>query len=191
MCISFVSRGLYEYSSIEALMQKLIYYFNSYAFAHIYAFSDWFSYYVGAPHIMNYTDKHEIYFGFYTFMPIFEILGSSITVPDGVYDEYFYFSDVFTTNIYTVFRGVILDFRLIGSIVFWFILGLVAHLSYYFLLTKKMPIFSAPFFVVLFGFYYTSFIISLFIWASIGASLALLSLILFVNKYKFLSGRQK
>lgn len=185
---SFLSRGLYDYD-YDYVMGRLISYFSSYAFAHVYAFSDWFSFYIGSPHVMHYETYNDYFYGFYTFMSIFKFLGSSITVPPGVYDEYFQYNDLITTNIYTFFRGLILDFGILGSLCFMLILGTITSFSFYILLRSLRPYFSISFFATMAGFYYSSFIISVFIWNSIFFTFVIFAFILYLNRklyiYKF------
>ncbi len=183
MYFSFMSRGLFERENDE-IKKALFFYFNSYAFAHVYAFSDWFSFYVFDESFMSFNRK-EMTYGFYTFMAIFKSLGSSIETPPGIYDEYFYYKDVIRTNIYTIFRGNILDFGILGSFIFWFIAGVFSNCIFYVILCLKKPTLSIPIFIIMIGYFYTSFIISLFIWKSIFGAIILLYIILFFNKYKF------
>lgn len=182
MLISFMSRGIYEETG-KAVTDKLFFYFNSYSFGHVYAFSEWFSFYtLDISSIMNYKSDEGLYYGFYTFMYFFRLMGDTTYVPDGVFDEYFYHGSLFTSNIYTIFRGNVLDFGVLGSLIFWFFTGFICSTIYYSLLSLKKPIVSIPLFIMMLGYFYTSFIISLFIWKSIFAGILLLSLILIYNK---------
>jgi oligosaccharide repeat unit polymerase len=182
LLISFLSRGLYELEGND-LTSTLKYNFNSYAFGHIYAFSDWFSFYVSSDSIENYLYKGHSN-GFYTFMSIFKALGDKTVVPPGVFIEYFSYDNVLQTNIYTFFRGLITDFGILGSFIFCFFLGLFSNFSYYCILYFKKPIWSISFFSISLGFYYTSFIISLFIWNSIYVTILVVSIILKINYIK-------
>jgi len=177
---SFLSRGLYDYD-MDYIIVRLAQYFSSYAFAHLYAFSDWFSFYIGDSHLMYYEGQNDYYWGFYTFMSAFKLLGSTIVVPPGVYEEYYQYEDVIQSNIFTLFRGLILDFGILGSFVFMFLLGLICSASFYILLRTKHPYFSISFFITMAGFYYSSFIISVFIWNSIFFSFIIFALILYAN----------
>ncbi|HTF96228.1 MAG TPA: O-antigen polymerase [Cellvibrio sp.] len=182
---SFLSRGLYGYDA-DYIIERLISYFSSYAFAHLYAFSDWFSFYTGNPHTNNYTSSPEYYFGFYTFMSLFRLMGDTTEVPPGIYDEYFQYNDFLQTNIYTFFRGLILDFGIGGSFIFMLILGAIANISFRNVLRSVRPYFSLSFFSVMTGFYYTSFIISIFIWNSIFFTFLIFSAILYLNRKVYL-----
>lgn len=177
---SFLSRGLYG-ENMGYVVEKLVSYFSSYAFAHVYAFSDWFSFYIGKPHMINYETQEGYSYGFYTFMSIFKAFGSSVEVPMGTYGEYFNYQDFIKTNVYTLFRGAILDFGLIGTFLFMFLLGLVANISFYVLLCSTRPYFSISFFSIMAGFYYTCFI-SVFIWNSIIVVFFLFAIVLILNR---------
>lgn len=182
MTISFLSRGLYELG-FDLLLDKLLYYFNSYAFAHLYAFSDWFSFVLNESHIMIYQKHDEYFFGFYTFMSFFQALGSNIDVPHGVYEEYFNFKDIIQSNIYTFFRGTILDFGIFGSFLFFLLVGFVVSLIFFLLLVKKNFFIGGSIFIFTIGYCYTSFIISLMIWKSTIVAIFIVSLILNLNYY--------
>jgi len=178
--ISFISRGLYELESSSLIIEGLIRYIASYSSAHLYAFSDFFSSIIGNSSSNSY-ESDELAAGFFTFMSLFVLFGSSKTVPAGVYDEYFEYGSILKSNIYTMFRGLIQDFGMIGSLLFMVAIGLALHLSFWILLTKRFSYISVSIFTHSIGFFYTSFIISLLIWKSIYASIIIVWLILFVN----------
>ncbi|NCP84924.1 MAG: oligosaccharide repeat unit polymerase [Bacteroidetes bacterium] len=182
MFFSFMTRGLYELDGSE-LYSSLKYNINSYTFGHIYAFSDWFSFHVFKNSQGYYVDKYYQN-GFYTFMAIFKALGDTTIVPPGVFDEYFSYKNIFVTNIYTFFRGTISDFGILGSMFFFFCTGILTNFSFYTLLSSKKPLWTIPFFGIMLGYFYTSFIISLFIWKSIFGSIVVLVVILKINYIK-------
>ena len=84
-------------------------YFTSYAFAHIYAFADWFSWYTGGEYSQVYT-RYDLSYGVLHIHPLFNLAGYSHDLPHGVYDEFFRYEGVLGTNIYTHYRGLIIDF---------------------------------------------------------------------------------
>uniref|UniRef100_UPI00404859EC O-antigen polymerase n=1 Tax=Rheinheimera sp. TaxID=1869214 RepID=UPI00404859EC len=177
---SFLSRGLYD-ESFDYIMARLTQYFFSYAFAHLYAFSDWFGFYIGYDSVMTYHEDVGHDFGFYSFMSVFRFFGDDRFIPPGVYDEYFYYKDILKSNIYTFYRGGVKDFGIFGSFLFAFLFGFFANFTYYMILVSKGPYFFISIYVVLIGFYYTSFIISLFIWNSV-----LLSVFVFFYLFVYL-----
>jgi hypothetical protein len=62
-------------------------YFTSYAFAHIYAFADWFSWYTGR----DYSQVCEVrpILRLLHIHPLFNLARYSHDLPHGVYDEFF------------------------------------------------------------------------------------------------------
>lgn len=183
MFVSFMTRGLYELDGSE-LRSKLANLFYSYSFGHIYAFSDWFTFYLFGDAKGIYLSQYPTY-GFYTFMAIFRAFGDQTIVPPGVFDEYFSYKNLFTTNIYTFFRGTVTDFGIIGSTVFFFCFGIMVNTSFYTLLSAKKPVWTIPIFAMMLGYFYTTFIISLFIWKSIFATIIVLTIILKFNNIKY------
>jgi oligosaccharide repeat unit polymerase len=180
--VSFLSRGLYDSEDSDYVQQRLIYYISSYAFTHIYAFSDWFSFAMGGLSINDYKD-YDLSYGFQTFMAFFKMLGDTQEVPQGFFDEYYKFEDLLQSNIYTMFRGLIMDFGVLGTLLFMLISGWGLHFSFYHMLCKKKPAVSIVIFIFMIGYFYTTFIISIFVWNIIPLSIVLGSLVLLLNKY--------
>lgn len=182
--ISFLSRGLYsEDSDFEFVMTALTFSFKSYAFGHLYAFSDWFSYFLGEFSSNQYLPE-SLTFGFYTFMPIFYIFGSTKKIPLGYYDEYLFYDQIIQTNIYTWYRGLINDFSLSGSFIFMFAFGCIFNFFFFTLLSKQKPTFSIAIYIFMIGFFYGSFGMSLLIWKSIYVSVLLLFIIFKLSNIK-------
>lgn len=177
---SFLARGIETDGQLQQIIGKLYYYFVSYSSGHLYAFSDWFSSLTGGDPVLTYSSVKNSN-GFYTFMAIFSFFGSSIEIPPGVYDEYFYIEDLLQTNIYTHYRGLILDFGMFGALVVVFFGGLLTHVVFYKQLITRWPSFSVAFFTHFIGYLYTSFIVSLLIWNSIYASFIIVSIVLLIN----------
>lgn len=178
--VSFLARGIDTDAGYKIVLQKLSYYFLSYSSGHIYAFSDWFGSITTGGAVLSYTSIEDSN-GFYTFMSIFKLLGTSKIVPAGVFDEYYYFEDILQTNIYTHYRGLILDFGIFGSMIVMLLAGALSHIIFYFLLIKSKPWFAASFYAHLLGYFYTSFIISILIWNSMFASFVVVSVVLILN----------
>ena len=156
----------------------------SYAFGHLYAFSDWFTHYVGNPSANRYASESAGY-GFYTFMTFFKAFGDTRHVPVGIYDEFFEYKDVLITNIYTIFRGLITDFGLIGTIVYMFVSGYVFHLAEPFLLVRRRPEGSVAMFILAVYYSYATFVISAFIWTTIPVVTVASAICLFFNNRWF------
>lgn len=161
--------------------RKMKWYFLSYVCGHLYAFSDWFSWLIGKGSSVSYQEVLNGG-GFYTFIGLFKLFGDERFVPPGIYGEYFIYGDLIQSNIYTIFRGLVIDFGVIGALIFWVVLGLVAHLFFRWLVVGAWVSLSATFFVFLIGFFYTSFIISLWIWNSVFASFLVVVVVLYANE---------
>ncbi len=181
--ISFLSRGLHSSNDIDLIMHRLLRYLVSYAFGSIYAFSDWFSSYIGSGSAFCYRNEN-ISYGFYTFMSIFKSIGIKKTIPPGVFDHFFTYKDLLVTNIYTVFRGLILDFGIFGSFVYIFIVGSFLHASFFVMLHKKNPLFSVAIYVFMIGYIYMTYLISMLMWSVIPVSFVLLCFVLVMNRIR-------
>jgi len=135
--ISFISRlGEIELKSIEANSDPLLFSIASYTLGQVYAFADFFSFTIGAPSLSAYKEDYYS-LGAYTFNSIFCALGMCKDFPTGMYEETVWFSNVFETNIFTVFRGLIYDFGIAGSLIFVFALGLFTHYITYIILVRN------------------------------------------------------
>ena len=182
VAVSFLSRGLYESEDTDFVINRLIYYFASYAFSHIYAFSDWFTYAIGGQATFSYVHE-EISHGFYTFMALFKLAGSDKETPLGVYDEYYAYADLLQSNIYTIYRGLIQDFGFIGTLLFMFGSGSLLHLAFNALLVNRRPVLTVAIFIFMLGYFFSSFLISFLMWNSIYVSFVLLFLVLCLNSF--------
>ncbi len=180
---SIYVRGAYELNINEATI-KTLNTLNSYASGHLFAFSDWFIDYIFgySEYAMSYR-KLNYDTGFLTFMSIFQAFGDASYVPQGVYTEYFT-NGFITSNIYTIFRGLLIDFGLLGTLFFWFVLGLISNSVYYTIRFYKSNALSLALYPSLIGYYFTSFIVSLLMWKSIIASTLLLMGYYFLSKNK-------
>lgn len=182
---SLISRGLYEMHSNQLITNFALNVF-SYAFGHLYAFSDWFSYYF-LHNSKNFYSGYTNSYGIYTFTALFKALGSNLKIPPGTYGEYFTYKNILKTNIYTIFRGIILDYSFVGSLMFIFLSGTLFNFFYYRMLSIKKPVIAPAIFIIMFGAFYSSFMISLFIWNSVYIVFILLILIFFLNKFSYLT----
>jgi oligosaccharide repeat unit polymerase len=151
--VSFLAKGVTG--------DLLSYYFASYSSGHLYAFSDWFAYTIGHRSQLGYAAEPASH-GFYTFATLFKLAGSQRVVPLGVYDDYYYYGEVLTSNVYTMFRGLIMDFGILGSFLFMFGIGLVFHGAFHALLKEEQPVVTAAAFVFMMGFSFSSFTVSMF-----------------------------
>ena len=129
LIISFMARGLYGSISASELYFQLYRYLLSYTSGHLFAFSDWMQQQWGFRSTLFYADSDPSG-GFYTFMSIARLLGDTTIVPPGTYDEYYSHSAVLETNIYTMFRGLIVDYTFVGAMAFMLVSGAVAQSVY-------------------------------------------------------------
>lgn len=163
-------------------LPETIWYFYSYTCGHLYAFSDWFSNLIGVAATRSYSNDLGSN-GFYTFMGFSRLLGDERQVIAGVFPEYFVYQNVMQSNIYTVFRGLIMDFGLCVALLFWLIGGLAVHACFKSLILARNQALSISVFVHFVGFAYSSFIVSFFMWNSIYASIVITALILQINHW--------
>lgn len=187
---SFLARGLYEAEDIGSLLESLQAYLASYAFLHIYAFSDWFSFTIGQPASQNYSSEPLAY-GYYTFIALFKLLGSTKTVPPGVYAEYFAFANLSPGNIYTIFRGMVTDFGLAGTLLVLSLFGAFFNVAYRRILTVRYPTISVALIFLFVMVLYTSYIASALIWNTTYLVTVLVALILVANKHYAISRAQR
>jgi len=185
---SFLSRGLYDIDDNLFVLNRLISYSASYTFGHIYAFSDWFAFIIRRHSELVYPRDSSSH-GFYTFMALFRLCGSRKVVPPGYFDDYYSYGDLLKTNIFTMFRGLILDFGFTGSLLFMFATGLLLHWAFRAMLVKIRPVFSVAVFVLMIGYFYTSFLISVLVWNSFYVTFVMLWMVLQINHLTLRTGR--
>jgi hypothetical protein len=171
----------HEGAANSALPGGLSYYLRSYAFAHLFAFSDWFESYLGHDSIMTYDDPPHLTLGFWTGMALLENFYPNYDLPDGYYAEYFEIPGLIKTNIYTMYRGMIYDFGIVGSLLFVTGLGGVSAIAYRRMLNRASTPSAQAFYVFLAGMIYSSYIISIGVWTSPIAASFLLLIILTIN----------
>jgi oligosaccharide repeat unit polymerase len=178
--IAFLARGLSNLDDLELITDLLQTMFASYMFGHLYAFADWFSAYTNAQSVLAY-DPMPLTGGFYTFMPIYELFAVGKEVPSGIYSEYFDYQMKLETNIYTIFRGLILDFGLVGGVVVLMLISRVAHWAFFQIASRPWSPLGSSLYVHSIGFCYSSFVISFLIWDSVYASVMLVAMVLLLN----------
>lgn len=179
--VSFYSRGLSNYSN-DYVIWKLSSYFYSYSIAQVFAFSDWFSFYLGLEHSNNYKSLNS-YFGTYTFHILQDFFNTGIVIPNELYTDYPTWGNFLKTNIFTMFRGLIIDFGLVGSLIFIFIIGFIFNLSYYLFINSSKNIISFSLLIFFYIFCYQSYIASPFNYLSIYVFLFLCLVYRFYTQY--------
>ena len=177
---SFMSRGLQNSDNQDAVKDTMRVYLASYAFGYLYGFSDWCASQLGRHHEITYHQEPTSY-GFYTFPTIARTLGSTKVVPEGTYDDYYNFENLIRGNIFTMFRGLLQDFGVVGSAIFMFLLGIAFHSIFYLLLSGRFISLTAPMFIFSVGFIYSSYGVSLFNWSGLYFTFAILFALLWWN----------
>jgi len=179
--MSFVSREHYgDLNDFYKILDALKYAATSYALGQIYAFSDFFSFYIGMDSNSSYLQDYNR-FGAYTFSSIAEIFGAKIDFPPGLYLETGKYEDVFETNIFTIFRGVILDFGISGSLILFMILGAFSNVVFSNIINFRNNIFSSAAYMHIIVFILMTYLQSVFMARYMYANFFILFLILIAN----------
>lgn len=184
--LSFLARGLYALDDNDAIIDRLVGYIGSYAFLHLYAFSDWFSFFIGQQSSMSY-DSEPLTHGYFTFIALFKLLGSTKIVPPGTYDEYFSYGNLSPGNIYTIFRGLITDFGVPGSLLVIFAIGCVFNSAYEHALRAARPAISIALLFLFSQVLYSSYLVSAMIYNAAYLVFVLTSIVLIANRRYFIS----
>lgn len=160
--LSFISReGYGNFNNTGEAISLLLPAVNSYLFGSMYAFSDFFTFYIGMKSGSHYNVEYYN-LGYYSFKAIFDTFGGTKIFPAGFYSDVYSYKDILATNIYTVFRGFIQDFGILGTIAFMYLFGLLFHFSFYKLLVRTNSWLASSLFVMFFGFLGLSFLINIF-----------------------------
>jgi hypothetical protein len=158
---------------IEERSAGMAFFLRSYALSHLFAFSHWFDTYISSTGTV-YNDEASPTFGFWTFMAIGEIALPDKEVPAGYYNEYFEEPGVLKSNIYTMYRGLIYDFGVFGSLAFMALLGACTSAAYREMLQRAHAPMAQAFTISIFGFMYSSYLISIGTWASVYLAAAII-----------------
>jgi oligosaccharide repeat unit polymerase len=162
LSISFLSRNVNYELEGEELLSVLLFSMKSYAFAQIYAFSDYFSFYLGTKSELIYIHDFNSY-GYWTFKSIFDMFGGEKYFPPTFFPDSYYHGEVIATNIFTIFRSLINDFGGVGAIYFMFACGLVVHVLFYRLLTSRSAWAACSAFMVSVVFILGTYLLSIFV----------------------------
>ncbi|MCC2454001.1 O-antigen polymerase [Bacillus cereus] len=145
--------GNMDESTREEVSNKFI----TYAFGHVPAFDYWFA---------NNSMDSTYSLGKYTFIGLFSSLGL-FTREQGIYTDAVYFSGGTLTNVYTAFRGMILDYGIVGSLLLIMTFGIVTGYFFGVLLKQnKNIILAKAFLAATYFFIMYSFIISIWTYVS-------------------------
>lgn len=159
---SLLSRQLFAgFNSTQEMFGNLKYGFSSYLLGQVYAFSDFFSYYLGMDASQTYKEDYNS-FGYYTFKAFFDSFGGTKYFPPTFYEEGYFYGTSLGTNIFTIFRSLIYDFGWGGSLFFFFICGAFIHFFYYRLLCQRRSWASCTVFLLSIVFIFMSYLFSIF-----------------------------
>jgi oligosaccharide repeat unit polymerase len=166
--ISKINRYNLLEDSSNNIVPILLMKFQIYFFGGLSAFSEWF--------LNIYSiSLSEIGFGRYTF--------GLFDKERGVFSDVMEFGNNYHTNIYTYFRHIIVDFGVIGSLMFHFLIGVFISLVYR-LVRSGCHIFI-PLLAISYTFTMWSFIISIFIYQTILVALCVSFILMFFSQIKF------
>lgn len=181
---SLMSRGLQDTNNVSAFFEKLRFFFASYFFAHLYNFSEWITAFWDGFKGSKFDISHY-YYGFYTFTSIYKLFGYKKVIPDGIFDEFNITQDKMESNVYSIFRGMVMDFGIWGTILFVFLLGLAFHSCFYIFLNRRKPIVSTAIIIFMLVVFYYSFAISVLTWNIVLFVFILFVILLKFNSYSF------
>jgi len=160
--VSFVSRlGELDLDNLGAIADPLLFDVRTYTLGQTYAFADFFSHIIGYPCATFYQEGFPSH-GANTFFSIFDMLGINKGPAPNMYQETGWYKDVFETNIFTFFRGLIYDFGVAGSLFFIFVFGTFAHAVTYRVLTRRRAWFMLAVFVSTSVFIFMGYLFSVF-----------------------------
>ena len=187
--ISFLSRlGEFEFDNLSAITTPLLFSISSYTMGQIYAFSDFYSFTVGLPSASTFKNDYFSY-GAFTFASIFDMLDLGKKFPPGMYDETGWYKDVFETNIFTFFRGLIYDFGILGSLIFMFLFGIFSHAIMWQILDKKRAFFALSVLISINMFILMGYLMSVFVARYVFLVACVVWLLLSVNSYIYSDGK--
>jgi oligosaccharide repeat unit polymerase len=116
MASSFTRLGTLDSSEFDIVQDKLSSYLG-----HVPAFSNWLSNY-------NWSDL-SMELGKYTFSGILDLVGLSKR-EIGLYEVNYRLANGTLTNIFSIHKGLVLDFSILGSILIYFLFGLISSFFY-------------------------------------------------------------
>lgn len=170
--LGFAVRGIDIFDDGDVVVSNLL----SYTVTHPFAFSDWVSRYLGGESSLHYYDVVAPA-GYYTFTPLFNLFGVSIELPEGTYAEYFSHGELLAGNVYTMYRGLILDFGVAGSLLAMTLLGLVFGQIFRQCRFRRWAPVSATLYCFSFGFLQQSTVVSFAMYTSFYVGILVLTAI--------------
>jgi oligosaccharide repeat unit polymerase len=98
-------------------------------------------------------------YGLYTFGGLFDFLGFAERL-QGIYEDFVVIGEIGSTNVFTIFRGLFLDYGIVGSLFLLFITGVAAGFAYNRLENGKtglLPVLSLFYLMVMWSHVVSSF----------------------------------
>lgn len=147
---------------------QILFLLRTYLFGSIYSYSAFFSHVVG-DHFNPYFQSliaRQLPFGASTFFEFINTFGANIALNEIQFNVSAGYKDIFSTNIYTVFTSMIIDFGLFPALFIFFILGAIAHFAWIQLVSSKtvfVALSSISLLMIMFMFVLMSFLISPFL----------------------------
>lgn len=160
---SFLSRNHYHdnYSDTSFIVDSLYGEVLNYFAAEIYGFSDFFMYYIGFDSIAIYSTR-SVNPGEYTFFSIYDFFGLADSVLPSFYDEVYPLGDIVNTVQFTMFRGLITDFGILGSFVVFTIFGFIFDQIFRLSCGRWSGLFAQSLYVNIVAAIFFSYILSIF-----------------------------
>lgn len=124
---AFARMGNIDAGLVNDVIDKLY----SSLFGHIAAFSNWLSTY----DVQNET----LYFGKYSFAGIFEFFGISKR-DQGLYTVNYQLANGEMTNLYTIHKGLILDYSISGTLVIYLVFGIFSQIIFQTIYRKNIKL---------------------------------------------------
>lgn len=163
LIIAFISReGYNNFDTYSEAFDLLLPAINSYLFGSLYAFADFFSFYMGFDSSSVYQVEDGYTLGYYSFKSIFDTFGGTKIFPPGYYSDNYSYGNVLATNIFSFFRQLIQDFGCLGSIIVMYVFGIFNHYFFYKMLVRNNAWFASCVFIVFFAFLGFSFLLNIF-----------------------------
>jgi oligosaccharide repeat unit polymerase len=182
-----INSRTYQAGGTGSILQNADYVFNTfinYTMAQIYAFSDFLSVYLEIKD-GNVYDEDFVSNGHYTFNGILSQFGYGQEMPIGLYQESYNYNNRLSTNIFTGFRGIIVDFGMIIGVIIMSFFGLISNINHYFLLKNSAPYISSAVYCIIVAYIFSFYLVSFFVARWSFAVLIILFIVFFIDQYKF------
>jgi oligosaccharide repeat unit polymerase len=179
--VSFVSRlGEVQFGLSESIFEQLLFSIASYTLGQIYAFADFLSYTICNPSLTIFQYDHYS-LGRFTFNSILSTLRLGRRFPAGVDDELSWYSNLYETNLVTVFCSLIYDFSVISSLIFVFLFGLFTNYIVYSLIIRNREWLPVVILISKYFFIFIGYLFNFFVTRYVFFTAAVMWLLLVIN----------